>query len=95
MPLLEQLSNIGSEVDRALHWKAKKNETFAAKAVERALELLDMSLDSTRDFPKLKELARVREVLVDYFLCDNEYHSSESSWRKYFLPFTMALRKDH
>lgn len=95
MPLLEQLSNIGSEVERALMWSAKKNSAFTQKSLDRALELIDLSLDSTQNFPRLKELARVREILVDYFLGQNEYQSSENSWRKYFLHFTLALRKNH
>ncbi len=95
MPFLEQMSNIGSEIDRALHWKAKNNSVYCQKAFDRALELLGLSLESTREFPRLKELARVRETLADYFYGSNEYQSTESSWRNYFLHFTLALRKDH
>lgn len=95
MSLLEQMSNIGSEVERALNWRAKDNEPFSQKALARALELLDLSLESTRDFPRLKELARTREGLVDYFYGPNEFQSSETIWRKYFLDFTLALRKNN
>ena len=95
MPLIEQMSNIGSEVDRALHWRAKNNPAFCQKAVERALELLDLSLDSTSEFPRLRELARTREALVDYFFGSNQYQSNENLWHKYFLHFTTALRKNY
>lgn len=94
MSLLEQLSNIGSEVDRAFHWKLKNNTASCYRSVERALELLDLSLESAQEFPRLKELARTRETLVDYFYGTNQYQSSEISWRKYFLYFTLALRKN-
>ncbi len=94
MSLLEQMANIGSEVDRALNWKAKNNSPFSQKAVNRALDLLDLSLASTSEFPRLKELARVREGLVDYFMGDNEYRSSGTLWHKYFLQFALALRKN-
>ena len=93
MTLIEQMANIGSEVERALNWKAKNNDPFCQKAVDRALELLDLSLESTQNFPRLKELARTREVLVDYFFGDNQYRSDERSWRKYFLYFAIAFRK--
>ncbi len=93
MSLLEQMANIGSEVERALNWKAKNNVSFCQRAVDRALELLDLSLESTQGFPRLKELSRIREILVDYFFGNNQYHSSESSWRKYFLSFAVAVRK--
>ncbi len=95
MSLLEQMAHIGSEVDRALNWKTKNNTAFCQKSVDRALELLDLSLESTSEFPRLKELARTREALVDFFYGDNEYHSSENTWRKYFLQFAFALRKQY
>ena len=93
MTLIEQMANIGSEVERALHWREKKNTPFCEKAADRALELLDLSLDNTQEFPRLKELARTREVLVDYFYGNNKYQSTENSWRKYFLCFAIAVRK--
>ena len=94
MTLAEQMANIGSEVERALHWREKNNSPFCQKAVDRALELLDLSLDNTQGFPRLKELARTREALVDYFYGSNQYQSAESSWRKYFLSFAVAVRKN-
>ena len=93
MTLVEQMANIGSEVERALHWQAKNNGPFCQKAVDRALELLDLSLASVRGFPHLKEFARTREALVDYFYGNNQYQSTESLWRKYFLSFVVAVRK--
>ena len=67
LSLLEQMANIGGEVERAFLWRAKKNAEYSNKAAERALELLDMSLAATRDLPRLKELTRTRETLVDHF----------------------------
>ena len=40
MPLVEQMANIGSEVERAFHWKEKNNSARSMKSIERALELL-------------------------------------------------------
>lgn len=94
MSLIEQMANIGSEVERALNWRVKNNPRFSEKAFERALELIDLTLDSAVGFARLKELARVREALVDYFYGTNEYQSTEESWRKYFRHFTFAVRKN-
>ena len=91
MTFLEQMANIGSEVERALNWKAKNNIPYCQKAVDRALELLDLSLESAQGFPRLKELARTREGLVDYFFGNNQYRSDDSSWRNYFLSFAVAF----
>ena len=94
LPLFEQMANIGSEVERALNWRAKNNAEYSRRAFERALELVDLSLDSSTKHSYLKEMARLREALVDYFYGTNEFKSTETSWRKYFAAFTYAARKD-
>lgn len=87
------MANVGSEVERALNWKAKSNEDYSIKACERALELLDLTLDSAQTGSKLKEVARTREALVDYFYGANQFGSSDKSWRRYFLEFAYAARR--
>lgn len=94
MPLVEQMANIGSEVERALNWKAKQNDLYSQKAVRRALELIDLSLDDSRIRTRLKELTRLREAIVDFFFGMNQFKSTEKSWRSYFLPFTYAARRN-
>lgn len=95
LSLCEQMANIGSEISRALNWKKKGKEEFCRKAVSRSLELLDLSLDSAESFPRIKELARLREAVVDYFYGANQFSSSETLWRKYFDHFNYALRKNY
>ncbi|HAH21354.1 MAG: hypothetical protein A2Y00_01875 [Omnitrophica WOR_2 bacterium GWF2_43_52] len=92
---IEQMANIGSEVERALNWRIKKNADYAQKAFERALELIDLTLESDKNYAHLKEIARMREAIVDYFFGTNQFMSSESSWRNYFMPFTYASRRNH
>ena len=94
MSLVEQLANIGSEVERALNWKTKNNSDYSRRAAERALELSDLSLASTGRFPQLKEIARLREILAVYFYGSNQYGSTETFLKKYFAPFTYAARLD-
>jgi hypothetical protein len=94
MPLVEQMANIGSEIERALGWRSKGSDAHARKAFERALELIDLTLGSSKRSAVLKELARLREAVIDYFAGDNEYKSSDSSWRRYFLHFVYACRKN-
>ena len=92
LTFLEQMANIGSEVERALNWKAKNNAAYTQKAFERALELLDLTLDSVKGAARLKELLRVREAIADYFVGSNQFNSTEASWRRYFLPFAYSVR---
>ncbi len=94
LSFLEQMANIGSEVIRAINWKNKKDKELTIKAVERALELLWLTIEDpkNRQFPKLKELTRIYECLVDYFYFNNEYNFSDEFWQKYFYAFNYAAR---
>jgi len=92
LPLVEQLANIGSEVHRTISWKKKGDLEYSQKAFERALELLDFTIADPKNIGRLKELTRVRECLVDYFMYDNIYGSSDEEWEKYFYAFAYAAR---
>ena len=93
LSFLEQMANIGSEVERAVSWKEKGNPDYGRQAFYRALELMELTLDDEKNRKRLKELARVKELFIDWFAFDNIYHSSASSWRGYFYPFNFAARR--
>jgi hypothetical protein len=88
--LVEQLANVGSEVERALNWLDKQNPEYSRLAFLRALELLNLTIADPRHRRRLKELTRVREALLDFFLGNNDFRSSEKSWRNYFYGFAFA-----
>lgn len=92
LSLLEQMANVGSEVERAIKWKHKKNDDYFMLAFKRALELLDLTVGDGKNRSRLRELLRVREALVDHLLYDNVYHTDDAQWRKYFLQFNYACR---
>jgi hypothetical protein len=92
LSLAKQMANIGSEVGRAIRWRQKGNADLAQRATIRALELLDLSLSAGHSYPRLRELARVREAVVDYLLGSNEFASSDALWRSYFDHFAYFAR---
>ncbi len=92
LSLAEQLGNVGSEVGRALNWRSR-NPEIARGAFERALELMDLTLDDPRhrkSVARLREIARAREVLVDFLAGPNRYGSSEVSLQRYFDAYARA-----
>lgn len=93
LTLMEQLGNIGSEVDRTLRWRAKGNQEYETKAMERALELFAFTLACPGNKGRLREIARAREVFLDYVAGENEYQSSPESLSRYFLPYAVAARR--
>ncbi|MCX5796779.1 MAG: hypothetical protein NTY77_14890 [Elusimicrobia bacterium] len=89
--LAQQLGNVGSEVSRALRWRGKDQKLFDG-AMERALELLDLSIRDPRWKHRLKELTRARELLCDAWLGGREYSSDLEGLNRYFFNFALAAR---
>lgn len=95
LSLTEQLGNVGSDVSRAVRWQARQPE-LSSRALHRALELLDLTLDDPRhrqSKARLRELARAREVVVDFFAGSNQYGSTAASLLRYFDAFAVAARR--
>ena len=91
LSLAEQMGNIGSEVSRALRWE-KKDEKLFQSAVEKALELFELTLDDPRWKGRLREIARAKEVFCDAILGGKEYQSSLKDLERYFFYFAVAAR---
>jgi hypothetical protein len=94
LDLCHQLANVGSEVERTMSWKSKGNSEYSQRAFDRALELLDLTVNDKKNRKRLKEILRLREALADYFAFENEYGSSDELWHKYFYCFQFAARRN-
>ncbi len=92
LSLIEQLANIGSEVERALNWRQKGNPEHSQKALERALALIELTIADPRHTSRLKEITRLREALLDFFLGENQFQTTPQFWQKYFYAFGYAAR---
>ncbi len=92
MPLMEQLGNIGSEVSRVIRWRGEDQKLFWS-AVERALELFDLTLADSRWRGRWREIARAREIFLDAVLEDRQYKSSLEDLERYFFHFAFAARR--
>jgi len=92
LSLLEQMANIGSEIERAIKWTNKNNPEYGNLANTRALELFDLTLQDKRHGSGLKEIARARELWLDYFVGANQYRQTEEQWHRYIYSFTYASR---
>lgn len=85
--IFEQMANIGAEVGRAISWKNKGHQEYSQLAFERALELLYFTIEDKKNRGKLGELCRLKEVLGDYFMGENQYKESDAGLNKYFYQF--------
>ena len=92
MNLMEQMGNIGSEVGRAAKWQNKDKGRFDI-AVEKALELMDLTQRDGRWRGRLREVALAKEVFVDAVLGGREYNSFLPDIERYFMQFAMVARR--
>jgi hypothetical protein len=86
------MANVGSEIERTIKWRSKGNDEYGRMAFFRALELLYLTIADPKHKGRRKEICRTREALADKFYFDNTYRTTDESWRKYFLQFTIAAR---
>ena len=90
--LAEQLGNIGSEVKRAAQWQHKDEQLFNG-AVNRTLELFDLTLNDNRWNGRQREIARAREVFCDAVYGGTLYNSTLKDLVRYFDQFAFAARQ--
>ena len=93
MSLAQQLGNLASEMTRARHWEMKNDFVSCHKALERALELLDLTLTDNRWRFRRRELTLLREIICDCFSKEKDYDVSLSDLEKYCADFALASRR--
>ena len=95
MTLAEQLGNIGSEVNRSISSFEKNDKERMAKAIDRTLELFDLTLADRRWKDRLKEITRSRELFCSLFFDQKNYKDLKNQMdflNEYFLQFAVLAR---
>ncbi|MBQ2641607.1 MAG: hypothetical protein IJG15_06395 [Lachnospiraceae bacterium] len=87
MPVSMQISNIGSEVSRAISWKKKGNEKRMIGFCNKAIEFLKLSIEDPKNKHRIGEFSFCIEELEDYFIGDNIYGTTDEMLHKYYDAF--------
>lgn len=90
--LLEQMGHIGSEVSRARVWQERNDTATSRKSMERAFEMIDLTLDDVRWRKRLKEICRFREVLAAQYVASAFYKVSLTELEQYCINFAAAFK---
>lgn len=88
----EQMANIGAEIGRTINWKRKGDVDNSRAAFFRALELIYFTVEDPKNKVRgrLREILRTREALIDHFVYDNVYNTTDEQWENYFYHFNYA-----
>ncbi len=89
--LAQQMGNIGSEIHRLVLSQNGDRGRFNL-ALDRALELIDLTLADDRWKKSFKEIVRVREVLCDICFGKSQYDTSLETLDNYFFQFGLLAR---
>lgn len=87
MSIQQQISNIGSEVSRAIAWKNKGNEKRADGFCQKAIDYLVLSVEDPKNVHRIGELIFCIRELQDYFLGKNYYNTTDQMLKKYYDAF--------
>jgi len=91
--LVEQLANVGSEVDRAIRAHQSGAQSRFENALSRALDLFDQSAADNRwAGARRREILRAREEFCRLFFDDTTSPEAVEGLRRYFLAFAVAAR---
>ena len=83
MSVTMQISNIGSEVARAIRYKNEGNEKSKINFCNKAIELLTLSMSDPKNAKVAHEFEYCIEELKDYFLGSNEYNTTDEMLQNY------------
>ena len=87
MPVSLQISNIGSEVGRAIKYKNRNDQEKAEHFVAKAIQLLELTKQDPKNKGRVGEFEFAIEELIDYFLGNNVYSTTDEMLRKYYDAF--------
>ena len=87
MPISIQISNVGSEVHRALNWKKRGNRQREIAFCEKAIEFLNIIKQDPKNKHRIGEIDACIEELRDFFLGSNDYHTTEEALIRYYDAF--------
>ncbi len=92
--VVEQLANVGSEVERSFRLKESGNRSRMDHALARALELFDLTAADERwRGARRREILRAREEFCRFCLTSDASDESVRGFRAYVLAFATAARR--
>lgn len=89
----EQMGHIGSEYGRAESLNKKGDQENYKVSLERAIELIELTINDKRWETRLYEILKLKDVLVDLYEETRKYNVSAQYLENYFLSLALLIKK--
>jgi hypothetical protein len=76
-----------------IHKELADGKWFKLSLIEQLANIscnIDFTVRDPKNKGQLREVLRTREALVDHFMYDNEYQTTDEIWSNYFYQFNYA-----
>ena len=83
----KQLLNVGSEISRARNAKRIGDMNQEKRAYERALELIDLTIETVHNTAQLREIQLLREAIASLMI-KSDFNISLDALYRYLLQFS-------
>ena len=87
MPLGVQISNVGSEVNRAIRYRNKNDRQKAENFCDKAVEFLEIMKRDPKNTARINEFNAAIDELNDYFKGNNTYQTTDRVLTRYYDAF--------
>jgi len=91
MPVSVQISNVGSEVSRAIKYKNQNEPEKAERFMNKAIQLLELTKQDEKNKYRVQEFEFAIEELLDYFIGNNIYQTTDEALHRYYDAFLDRL----
>jgi len=85
----KQLLMIANEINRAKNWIEKKDFEKVLHCYERAFELIDLTVDSSKNRSLVNELMRFRELLATEYI--HRVNNTEQNLKLFKVLLSLSL----
>lgn len=84
-PYAQQVLQVLSELNRAKRWIKEGEDAMTCRSLERALELMDLTVSANQGRRPLRELLRSREVVAGFYVAPTKDYAEFVSLLKGLL----------
>lgn len=91
--MFDQIGHIGSEIARIRHWENKADKVSRNKAIERAIDLIDLIKQDPKWLNRRREIGILRDVIAEKYVDGHYFDVPLEQIEQYCIDFVLLGRR--